>query len=213
MDSISRRGFTEKALKGGGALAVLTVLALPEKAMANKMKFSLKNERFLNRNDLSDALKSLYTTYDSTAPYPHKFNETITKAVLSALDFCIPLGIEKDYVDHYITTMAPVFKGIKLSVEKDGPEKALRGLFEETTTSYQLFERINVKPGERSFPCPYKGKLDDCKEWIGKYNGTFKYEWKDVCNKWCVPAWNGAAKEIGVKLEIIPGEECRVKLA
>ena len=60
-------------------------------------------------------------------------------------------------------------------VKQKGPDKGLYVMFERTTCSYQLFERINIKEGERSFPCPYKGVLENCK----KYLGGFTIEWKD----------------------------------
>jgi len=185
------------------------VLNFPAMAQTFDYLGPIKKNKVLQRDDLDDALKSLFMTYDSTRPYPHKFNETITKAQLEALECYILKGVEKEYVEHYITTMSPILKRIKQLVEKEGAEKGLVSMFEGTTCSYQLFERINVKPGERSFPCPYKGKLEDCKKWLG----TFTINWEDVCNKWCIPTWSGFAKEIGININIQPGEECRVTLA
>jgi len=207
MRQLSRRSFGKQTMKWWGALSILTALNFPQtvSAFMNRMK---ENE-FLKREDLSDALKSLFITYDSTRPYPHKFNETISKAQLRSLEFCISKRLEKEYVEHYISTMEPLLQRIKRWIEKEGPEKGLFGMFEGTTCSYQLFERINIKKGERSFPCPYKGMLENCK----KYLGTFTIEWRDVCYKWCIPTWSGFAKKTGIKLEINPGEECRVKLA
>ncbi len=209
MPALTRRCFGKESLKWGGALTLLTVLNFPGAARAFDYLGPLKKNKLLERDDLDDALKSLFMTYDSTRPYPHKFNETITKAQLRALEFYMLKGLEKEYAEHYITTMKPLLQRIKQWVEKEGPEKALTGMFEGTTCSYQLFERITIAPGERSFPCPYKGKIDDCKKWLG----TFTINWEDVCSKWCTPTWSGFAKEIGIKLAIQPGEECRVKLA
>jgi hypothetical protein len=209
MTQVSRRDFGRNTFKWGGTLTLLTVLNFPAMAQTFDYLGPIKKNKVLQRDDLDDALKSLFMTYDSTRPYPHKFNETITKAQLRGLEFYILKGLEKEYAEHYVTTMGPILKMIKKGVEKEGAEKALLGMFEGTTCSYQLFERINVKPGERSFPCPYKGKLDDCKKWLG----TFTINWEDVCNKWCIPTWSGFAKEIGITLTIHPGEECSVKLA
>lgn len=149
-------------------------------------------------------------TYDTTTPYPHKFNETITKAHLRGLEFYILKGVEKEYAEHYISTMGPILKMIKKWVEKEGPEKGLFGMFESTTCSYQLFERINIKAGERSFPCPFKGILEQTQ----KHMGTYVITWNDVCQKWCSPVWHGFAKKAGdIKIKVEPGERCKVKLA
>jgi hypothetical protein len=209
MTQISRRDFGRNTFKWGGALTLLTALNFPAMAQTFDYLGPIKKNKVLQRDDLDDALKSLFMTYDSTRPYPHKFNETITKAQLEALECYILKGVEKEYVEHSITTMSPILKRIKQLVEKEGAEKGLVSMFEGTTCSYQLFERINVKPGERSFPCPYKGKLEDCKKWLG----TFTINWEDVCNKWCIPTWSGFSKEIGININIQPGEECRVTLA
>ena len=209
MTQFTRRNFGKKTLKWGGALSLITALNLPGIACAFDYLKPMKKNKILERDDLGDALKSLFTTYDSTFPYPHKFNETITKAQLRGLEFYVLKGLEKEYVDHYIYTMGPILKRIKKLVEKEGPEKGLLGMFEGTTCAYQLFERINIKPGERFFPCPYMETLEHCK----KYLGTFTIEWKDICNKWCIPTWSGFAKEIGINIIIHPGLECRVKLA
>jgi len=169
----------------------------------------VKNDPLLKRDDIDDAVKSLYQTYNCTKPYPHKFNEVITKWHLRSLQFCIDHKIEKDHVTHYVTSMIPILEKIKKRIVEAEPDAALNGMFEGTSCSYQLFERINVKPGERSFPCPYNELLGYCKQYLG----TFTIAWEDVCNKWCIPVWNGFADNIGVKLAIATGETCTVKLA
>ncbi len=201
-EKITRRNFAKKAV-GLGFLSSLTLLNLPQAAQA------WLDGGFAERDDLGDALKSLFMTYDSTSPYPHKFNETITKAHLRGLEFFTLKGLEKEYAEHYVTTMRPIFKMVGNIVKQKGPDKGLYVMFERTTCSYQLFERINIKEGERSFPCPYKGSLENCK----KYLGTFTIEWKDVCNTWCIPTWKGFAKDLGIKITVHTGEECSVKLA
>jgi hypothetical protein len=149
-------------------------------------------------------------TYDSSAPYPHKFNDVISKGQLEYLELIVSKGLEKEYVEHYVTTLKPVLMRVKKMVKKAGPDKALHGMFEGTTCSYQLMERIDVKQGERSFPCPFNPALERCKKWLP---GRFVLEWKDVCNKWCIPVWQGFANVIGVKIAIKTGETCVVKLA
>jgi hypothetical protein len=203
MTGLSRRTFGRQTL----LLSCLTVLSLPGTAMAFFDK--VKKDAFLKRDDLGDAIKSLYMTYNCTTPYPHKFNEVLTKTQLRSLQFNIDKGIEKDYVSHYITTMEPLLQRIKKLAEKEGAEKALYSMFEGTSCSYQLFERINVTPGQRTFPCPYKELLGYCK----KYLQTFTIEWEDVCSKWCTPVWSGFADRIGITLSVQPGETCTVKLA
>jgi hypothetical protein len=212
MTQPERRNFFKQTIKWGGALTLFTVLNSPRVVWVagpgNPLQ-TIKENTFLQRDDLADALKSLYMTYDSTSPYPHKFNDVISKGQLECLEFFISKGMDKEYVAHYIAVMAPVLQNIKQGVEKEGPEKSLYGLFEDTS-AYQLFERIEEKPGERSFPCPYKRALENCKKWLPN---RFTMEWKDVCNKWCIPTWQGFAKVIGVNIAVQPGEICIVKLA
>jgi hypothetical protein len=147
-------------------------------------------------------------TYDGTSKYLHKFNDVVVKSQLRSLVFFILNGMEKDYVDHYISTMDPLFQRIKKLVEEEGHEKGLVSMFEDNSCSYQVFERIGVTPGQRTLPCPYKGMLVYCK----KYLKTFPIEWEDVCGKWCTPSWTGFADKIGIKISVEPGETCTVKL-
>jgi hypothetical protein len=215
MKELERRDFAKQTLKWGGALTLLTVFNPLGAAwgagssMGNPLKALQKNP-FLQRDDLQDALKSLYMTYDSTSPYPHKFNDVISKGQLEFLELIVSKGLEKKYVEHNITTMKPILMRVRKMVEKEGPDKALYGMFEGTTCSYQLMERIDVKQGERSFPCPYKAALERCKKWLPN---RFFMKWEDVCNKWCIPSWQGFASVIGVKITIQTGEKCIVKLA
>jgi hypothetical protein len=209
---MDRRDFARKALTWSGALSIIAAVTSPKVASAfSGPEIVVPTHKFLNRPDVADALKSLYLTYDSTTPYPHKFNETTSKHRLRALEFFTLKGMDKEYAEHYVATMKPLLLKIKETVEKEkNPEKALIALFDDNPQAFQLFERISVKPGERIFPCPYKGKIADCRYWLG----TFKaIEWKDVCDRWCIPTWNGIAAVIGIKLKIKPSDECSVKLA
>ena len=36
--------------------------------------------------------------------------------------------------------------------------------------------------------------------------------WEDVHHKWCIPVWSGFASNAGVKVEVEPGEICRIKV-
>ncbi len=207
MTDLTRRNFSKKTL----LLSCLTTLGLPRIAVAataSDFLDKVKNDPLLQRDDIGDAVKSLYQTYNCTTPYPHKFNEVITKWHLRSLQFCIDYGIEKDHVNHYVASMTPLLLRINRTVKQRGSETALYSMFEGTTCSYQLYEHIYVKPGERSFPCPYKKLLGHCK----KYLGTFKIIWEDVCSKWCIPVWKGFADKIGVDITITTGETCCVKL-
>jgi len=201
---MSRRTFSKQTL----LFSFATALSFPAVASAAGMLDKFKNDAFLNRDDLADAVKSLYMTYDATSPYPHKFNEVLVKTQLRSLQFFMNNKIENEYVTHYLTTMEPVIKRIKTLVEKESAEKGLHSMFEGTPTSYQLLERINVMPGKRTFPCPYKYMLENCR----KYLLTFSLEWNDVCSRWCTPTWTGVADAIGLKLSVQPGETCCVSL-
>ena len=104
MQECTRRELARQAAAWGGALSVLTILNFPGIAAAFKGPGNplakMKNEKFLQRDDLQDALKSLYMTYDATNPYPHKFNDVIVKAQLRGLEFYIQKGLEKEYAAH-----------------------------------------------------------------------------------------------------------------
>lgn len=207
MTQLTRRDFG----KNGIMLSCLTAFGLPRAlhaATAGDFLDKVKNDPLIQRDDIEHGLKSYYQTYNCTTPYPHKFNEVITKWHLRSLQFCMDHKIDKEHVDHYVAVMSPILKRVQSRVGAQGPDAALNGMFEGTTCAYQLFERIDVKPGERTFPCPYNYLLDQCK----KYLGTFTISWNDVCDRWCTPVWNGFAKEIGVAITITTGETCSVKL-
>jgi hypothetical protein len=177
MTKLTRRDFGKNAFM----LSCLTAFGLPRAAhaaTAGDFLDKVKNDPFIQRDDIQYAIKSYYQTYNCTTPYHHKFNEVITKWHLRSLQFCIDHKIEKDHVDHYVTTMAPILKRVKSRVGTKGPDAALNGMFEGTTCAYQLFEHIDVKPGERTFPCPYKYLLEQCK----KYLGTFTIKTGETCS-------------------------------
>ena len=202
MTELSRRAFNKKSI----LFSCLAALAPASPAIA--MFDKVQKDAFLARKDLSDALRSMYMTYDATYPYDHKFNETLVKDQLRNLQFSVEKGINADQIDHYIMTNKPILKKIKALVEKEGSEKALVELFDDEPCSYQLFEHINAKEGERSFPCPYKSNLENCIKWLK----TFTIEWSDVCNKWCIPIWKRSAHIIGIKIEVKTGEICSFRL-
>jgi hypothetical protein len=156
MTALNRRNFAKQTVTwGGAALTLLTFFNVPRAAWgagAGNPLQAIKENPFLQRDDLSDALKSFYMTYDSTSPYPHKFNDVISKGQLETLEFFISKGLVKEYAEHYVATMAPVLQRVKQIVEKEGPDKGLWGMFEGTSCGYQLFERIDVKPGSAPSP-------------------------------------------------------------
>ena len=199
---VSRRNFAKKLL-GMAAFSSLAVTLLPDAAMA------WLDGKFAERKDLEDGIKALVKTYSDTKPYPHKFNDALVKMHLRNLDFCVRQGIWKEHAEHYVWTLGVVVdRHIKKGVEMFGKDAFLWGNFERTSCSYQLYERITIKEGERSFPCPFKPILDQ----IGKGMGTYQIKWEDVCSKWCIPVWSGFADNVGVKIKAEPGETCRVKV-
>jgi len=204
MEALTRRMFSKQTVLFSVAVALFS----PRTVSAADMLDKFKNDPFLNREDLGDAVKSLYMTYDSSSPYPHKFNEVLTKTQLRSLQFFINNNLEKEYVAHYVATMKPLLLHLKERIEKQGTEQGLASLFEQTSTAYQLFERIQIMPGKRMFPCPYKEMLANCK----KYLLTFSLEWHDVCTRWCTPAWTSVAEAIGLPIVVEPGETCCVSL-
>jgi hypothetical protein len=199
----TRRAFAKKAL-GIGFLSPLTMMNAPATA------FAWLDGKFHERNDLGDALEVLVKTYSDTRGYPHKFNDALVKLHLRNLDFMAGKGLHNEYANHYVEALgALINKYIKKGVEKFGKDVFLWGTFERTSCSYQLYEHIDIKNGERSFPCPYKNILGH----IQQSMGTYKITWDDVCTKWCTPVWKGFAKKAGdVEIEVHPGNTCKVKV-
>ena len=125
MEELKRRDFAKQTLKwGGGALGLLAAVNTPKAAwgggppkMGNPLK-ALENNAFLQRDDLADALKSFYMTYDSTSPYPHKFNDVISKGQLECLELIVSKGLEKEYVEHNVNTMKPILMRVKKMVRR-----------------------------------------------------------------------------------------------
>ncbi|MBN2106525.1 MAG: twin-arginine translocation signal domain-containing protein [Deltaproteobacteria bacterium] len=157
--------------------------------------------------EIGKALAVLFKTYAHTIPYQHKFNDALIKAWLTSFDFAVAQGKQKEFADHYIQTMKPILQFGKAKVAKSGPEAALAFMFEKTMCSVQLFEEITIKPGERSFPCPYKAILDMCRPLK-----MFSIEWKDVCSNFCTPVYTGFGKEMGVEIKMTPGEICSARI-
>ena len=202
MTQVSRRTFGKQTL----LFSAVAALSFPGKSMAFLDK--IEKKKFLYRDDIGYAMKSLFMTYDGTSKYLHKFNDVVGKTQLRSLQFHINNGLEKEYVDHYITIMEPALQRIKQQVETEGTEKGLSSLFEDNPSAYQLFEHINVNPNQRSFPCPYKDLLHYCETYLK----TFPMKWEEVCSKWCTPTWTGFAQKIGIQVSVHPGETCEVKL-
>lgn len=201
-DDMSRRNFAKKLL-GIGAFSSLAVSIVPDAALA------WLDGGFSQRDDLEDAIKMLVKTYSDTKPYPHKFNDALVKMHLRNLDFAVRKGIWEERADHYVWTLGVIVdKYIKKGIEMFGKDVFLWGNFERTTCSYQLYEYIEVKEGERSFPCPFKPILDQ----IQKGMGTYQITWDDVHTKWCIPVWSRFAKNVGVGIKVEPGDICRVRV-
>ncbi|MEI6127939.1 MAG: hypothetical protein WCQ99_15435 [Pseudomonadota bacterium] len=199
---ISRRDFAGKALIGG-FLSSLALLAVPGSAQA------WMNGKLPEREDMGDGIKELIKTYSDITPYPHKFSDALVKLHLRDLDFAISKGKDKEFADHYVLTLGvPIERHIKPAIQKFGKDCFLWGIFERTSCSFQLYEHITIKDGERSFPCPYKPILDQI---LGK-DVVYAITWKDVCEKWCSRIWNGFADTAGVKLKIKTGTTCKVKV-
>ena len=201
---ITRRNFAKKAM-GLSFLSTLTLMNLPQPALA------WLDGDFSKREDLEDALKVLVKTYSGSGHYPHKFYDGLVKVHLRNLDFAVRKGLEKEHAQHYVDILGVVVeKYIKKNIPKMGKDIFLWGVFERTSCSYQLYEYIDIKEGERSFPCPYKFILEK----IQKSMGTYVITWEDVCEKWCSAVWNGFAEKAGgIPIKIEPGELCKVKLA
>ena len=202
-DTMNRRAFAKK-LVGLGMCSGLVAASTAKPASA-----WLDGGFHERGEELKDALKVLVKTYGDTRPYSHKFNDALVKAFLRNLDFAVRHGLHKEWADHEAEVLGLVFeRHINPAIKKTGRKDFfLWGIFERTSCGYQLYEHINVKDGERTFPCPYKSILEQ----IQKGFGTYKITWSDVCEKWCRLRWEAFAKKAGgVKFDVEPGETCRV---
>ncbi len=201
-NTVNRRDFSKKALSIG-VLSALPLLTVPQAAIA------WMDGNINERDDLGDAFKALIKTYGDNKPYPHKFNDALVKLQLRDLDFAVSKGVDKEFAEHFVKTLGTLInRYIKNGVVKFGKDMFLWGIFERTSCSYQLYERIDIKDCERQVPCPYKPILDQ----IHKGMGTFKIEWKDVCSKWCIPVWEGFAEVAEVKIKVKTGTTCSIKV-
>jgi hypothetical protein len=199
---MDRRNFARKIL-AAGFLSSAVLLGRTKQAQA------WMDGTFSQRQDLPDAIRALKKTYSDVDPYPHKFNDALVKNRLRDIDFVTSKGLEKENVDHFVYTLGYLInKYLRDGVEMGGKDVALWGMFERTSCSYQLYEHIYIKEFERSFTCPFKPMLEELK----KDPGTFKIKWKDVCNKWCIPVWNGFAERAAVEIKVKTGETCKVKV-
>ncbi len=185
-------------------LSAAALLGMPRRARA------WMDGKFRERQDLADAFKVLEKTYSDITPYPHKFNDALVKLALRDLDFAVKKGFDKEFAAHSVLTLGvPIERHIKPAIAMLGKDCFLWGIFERTSCSYQLFEYIDIsKKNERSFPCPYKPILG----YIQNVDVQYAITWKDVCEKWCSRTWNGFADTAGVKIKIMPGTTCRVKV-
>ena len=205
-DTMNRRDFS-RTLLAGGVLSALTLITVPDRAEA------WLDGNFSNREDLGDALKMIEKTYGDTDPYPHKFNDALSKLLLRDLDFAASKGIEKEFVEDYVARLGVlVNKHLKKGVDKFGDDVFLWAMFERTSCGYQLYEYIDIKKGKRSVPCPFKPMLNHLAEELG----TLKIVWEDVCSKWCTPTWNGFIKGAGlterINIKVEPGDICTIKV-
>lgn len=205
-DRMNRRDFS-RTLLTGGVLSALTLITIPDQAEA------WLDGNFKNREDLGDALKVIEKTYGDTDPYPHKFNDALSKLLLRDLDFAARKGIEKEFVEDYVARLGVlVNKHLKKGVDKFGDDVFLWAMFERTSCGYQLYEYIDIKKGKRSMPCPFKPMLTHLAEELG----TLKIVWEDVCSKWCTPTWNGFIKGAGltgrINIKVEPGDICTVRV-
>ena len=205
-DRMNRRDFS-RTLFAGGVLSALSLITIPDQAEA------WLDGNFKNREDLGDALKVIEKTYGDTDPYPHKFNDALSKLLLRDLDFAVRKGIEKEFVEDYVARLGVlVNKHLKKGVDKFGDDVFLWAMFERTSCGYQLYEYIDIKKGKRSMPCPFKPMLNHLAEELG----TLKIAWEDVCSKWCTPTWNGFIKGAGltdrINIKVEPGDICTVRV-
>lgn len=215
----SRRDF----LKLSGALSSAALLSSPLLAMAEPSEekgkvvaadrdprpgkgFKPANIDF-KPEEIGKALKVVFKTYSTTRPYQHKFNDALTKSWLNAIDFAVSKKQSKEFIEHYINMMMPILLRGKMETAKYGKDTALTTMFDGTMCSIQLFEEINVKENERTFPCPYVGILEACKPLK-----MFSIEWKDVCNNLCIPLYTGFGKAMDLEVKMTPGEICKATI-
>jgi hypothetical protein len=198
----SRREFARTAL-AAGVLSTLSLATAPQAVLA------WMDGTFHQREDLGDAFKALVRTYSDVSPYPRKFNDALVQLHLRDLDFALSKGVDKAFADHFVLTLSGlIHQYIKRGITQFGKDVFLWGIFERTTCSYQLYEKIDIANCRRSIPCPYKPMLDN----LAQELGTYRISWGDVCSKWCIPVWKGFADVAEVDIKVTTGLTCTVEV-
>jgi len=154
---------------------------------------------FLGQEErLGQAVALALRTLKDGIPYQHEMNDALVKMHLNSVQFAKNKGLVKQYVEHDISTMTPVLKSLGAQVAQRGdPEIALQGIFDKTSSFYQLCLDLEVSPGQRRFIFPYSHVLA-----ISRRIGQFDLTDAELHEIWLKPRLEGYGHVIGVPLEV-----------
>ncbi|MBU3671878.1 MAG: hypothetical protein FGM43_04955 [Sinobacteraceae bacterium] len=131
-------------------------------------------------------------------PYQHEMNDALVKMHLNSVQFAKNKGLIKQYVEHDIASMMPTLKTLRAAVAQRGdPEIALQGVFDKTSSFYQLCLDLEASPGQRRFTFPYSHVLA-----ISRRIGQFDLTDAELHEIWLKPRLEGYGRGIGVTFEV-----------
>jgi hypothetical protein len=126
---------------------------------------------------LGQAVALAIRTLKDSMPYQHEMNDALVKMHLNSVQFAKNKGLSKQYVEHDVQTMRP--------------------MFERTACLYQLCLDLRVLPGERRFTFPFSHVLA-----ISRRIGQFDLTDAEVHDIWLKPRLYGYAAVMGVEIDV-----------
>lgn len=147
---------------------------------------------------LGEAVALAIRTLKDAMPYQHELNDALVKMHLNSVQFAKNAGLMADYVAHDIKTMGPTLQRIRERIAATSdPEESLRGVFDGSSTFYQLCLDLEEAPRRRRFTFPFSTVLA-----ISRRIGQFDMTDAEVHDIWLRPRLLGYAQALGVVWEV-----------
>lgn len=147
---------------------------------------------------LGQAVSLAIRTLKDSMPYQHEMNDALVKMHLNSVQFAKNKGLIREYVAHDVRTMMPTLQRVKETVDATGErEQALNGIFDRTSSFYQLCLDLEVAPGRRRFTFPFSHVLE-----ISRRIGQFDMTDAEVHEIWLRPRLLGYAQVLGVEIDV-----------
>jgi len=151
-------------------------------------------------DELGKAVALAIRTLKDAMPYQHEMNDALVKMHLNSLQFAKNKGLTAQYVEHDIASQRPALQKVRAEIERTGDrELALQGIFDRSSSLYQLCLDLKAEPGKRRFTFPFTTVLT-----IARRIGQFDLTDEEVHETWLKPRLLGYARELGVELDVSP---------